>query len=87
MPMKNDVEQLAHSLESYADLLLAKRARMEVVHSSTEVVRQISENLTVSYTERHVLPPTFLSPISNALKRLDHTTPLELGKLLPTDQQ
>ena len=87
LPMKNDVEQLARSFASYADLLLAKRSRMEVVHSSTEVVRQISENLTVSYTERRVLPPTFLSPISDALKRLDHTTPLELGKLLPTDRR
>ena len=87
LPMKNDVQQLAHSFASYAYLLLAKRARMEVVHSSTEVVRRIREYLTVSYTERRVLPPTLLSPISDALKRLDHTTPLELGKLLPTDRR
>ena len=29
LPMKNDVEQLAHSFASYADLLLTKRARMD----------------------------------------------------------
>ena len=85
MPIKNDVDQLACSFASYADLLLAKRGRMEVVHYATEVVRHISENLTVSYTKRRALPPTFLSHMSDALKRLDHTTPLELGKLLPTD--
>ena len=86
MPLKNDVEQLAHSFASYADLLLEKRARMEVVHSSTEVVRHISEYLRVSYTKRRALPPTFLSPVSDAIKRLDHSTPLELGRLLPTDR-
>ena len=87
MTMKNNVEQLARSFASHADLLLAKRARMEVVDSSTEVVTHISENLTVSYAKRCALPPTSLSPISDALKRLDHTTPLELGKLLPTDRR
>ena len=32
---------------SYADLLLLKRARMEDVHSSAKVVRQIGENITI----------------------------------------
>ena len=44
---------------------------MEVVYSSAEVVRQISESLTVSYTECCVLPPAFLSHISEAFKTLD----------------
>ena len=87
MPMKNDVKQLARSFASYADLLLAKRARMEVVHSSTEVVRRISENLAVSYTERRVLPPTFhlsVMPsrdwITSLLWSLGSSSPLIGGK-------
>ena len=87
MPMKNDVEQLARSFVSYADLLLAKRARMEVVHSSTEVVRHISENLAVSYTEYRVLLPTFhlsVMPIrdwiTSVLWRLGSSSPLIGGE-------
>ena len=84
---KQDVKQLARSLASYADLLKAKRARMEDIHSSTEVVRQISENLTVHFTEHRVLLPPFLASISEALKDLGHNAPLELGKLLPSDRR
>lgn len=87
MHIKNDVEQLAHYLASYADLLLAKRVRMDAVHSSTEVVRQISENLTVSYTDRHAFTPLCLSPISDALESQDDDTALEFGKFLPTDRR
>ena len=32
---------------------------MEDIHSSTEVVRTVSENMTVSFVERRVLPPSF----------------------------
>lgn len=81
LPIKNDLEPSACSFASYASYLHA------VVHSSTDVVRRISVNLTVFYMEHRVLPPTFLSPISDALKRLDHTTSLKLGKLLPTDRE
>ena len=80
------MEQLACSLlTSYADLLATKRARMESIHSSTEVVRTISENMTVSFIERCVLPHPLISSISEALKDLNPNTPLELGKLLPSD--
>ena len=85
--MKNDVEQLARSFASYEDLLLTKRARIGVVHSSTKVVRRISVNLTVSYTECCVLPPAFLSFVSEDLKTLDPSTPLELRKFHPTDRR
>ena len=47
LEVKQDAEQLAHSLASYDDILLAKRARMGDIHSLTEVVRQMSKNLTV----------------------------------------
>ena len=74
--MRNNVEQLARSFTSYADLLLTKRARMEEIHSSTEVVRQIGENITVSFTKCLILPPAFLSSINEAVKELDPDTPL-----------
>ena len=83
--VQNDVEQLACIFTSYADLLLSKRARMEEVHSSTEVVRQIGDNISVFFTKRRILPPAFLSSISEAVKELDSDTPLELGKFLPAD--
>ena len=60
---------------------------MEDIHSSTEVVRQIGENLTVHFTERRVLLPPFPASISEALKDLGHNAPLELGKLLPSDRR
>lgn len=87
--MKNDVEQLARSTASYADLLLDKRVRMEAIHtcSSTEPVQQISQYLTVMYTKSRVLTPAFLGPISVSLKSLGPNAPLELGRLLPTDRR
>ncbi|KAL5496676.1 hypothetical protein EMCRGX_G013014 [Ephydatia muelleri] len=85
--MKNDVEQLARSIASYADLLLDKRVRMEAIHSSTEPVRQISQNLTVMYTQSRVLAPAFLGPISELLKSLDPNAPIDLAKLVPTDRR
>ena len=60
---------------------------MEDIRLSTEVVGEISENQTVHFTERHVLPPPFLASISEALKELGHNAPLELGKLLPSDRR
>ena len=83
--MKNDVEQLARSIASYVDLLLDKRVRMEVIHSSTEPVRQISQNLTVMYTKSRVLAPAFLGPISESLKSLGPNAQLDLAKLLHTN--
>ena len=85
--MKNDVDQLARSLASYTDLLLDKKVRMEAIHSSTEPVRQISQNLTVMYTKSWVLTPAFLGLISESLKSLGPNVSLELGKLLPTDRR
>ena len=85
--VRKDVEQLARTLASYADLLLSKRARMEEIHSSTEVVRQIGDNISVFFTKHRILPPAFLSSISEAIKELDFDTPLELGKFLPADRR
>ena len=78
---KQDVKQLACSLASYADLLRAKRARMEDIHSSTEVVRQISKNLTVHFTERPVLLPPFLASISESPQRSWPQCPFGIGKV------
>ena len=86
LEVRNNVEQLARSLASYVDLLLTKRVRMEDIHSAIEVVRTVGKNMMVSFTELCLLPPTFLLPISKALKDLDPNTPLELGNLLPSDQ-
>ncbi len=56
--LKKDVEQLARSLASYADLLLDKR---QVIHSSKEVPRNIGDNLSVSYIDVCDNPSPILS--------------------------
>ena len=85
--VRKDVEQLARMLASYADLLLSKRARMEEVHSLTEVVRQIGDNISVFFIKHRIFPPAFLFSISEAVKELDSDTPLELWIFLSADQQ
>ena len=67
LEVKNSVENLACSLASYVDLLLAKRTKMQVVDSSQEVVRNISQNLTVRFTGVCAMPPTFLGPVCEAI--------------------
>ena len=52
LPLKKDVEQLSWSLASYADLLLDKRARIQLVHHSNEITRSVAENLSVSYIDK-----------------------------------
>ena len=51
LEVRNNVEQLARSLASYADLLLTKRVRMEDIHSAIEVVRTVGKNMMVSFME------------------------------------
>ena len=51
------VENLTCSLVSYAELLLAKKMKMQVVYSSQEVVQNISQNLTVWFIGVHAMPP------------------------------
>ncbi len=48
--LKASVEQLARSLASYADQLLAKRVRMQTVHDSNEAIRDIGQNLKLQFT-------------------------------------
>ena len=50
----------------------------------TEVVRQIGDNISVFFTKCRILPPAFLSSISEAVKELDSDTPL---KFLPADRR
>ena len=87
LDVKSSVENLARSLASYADLLLAKRMKMQVVHSSQEVVRNISQNLTVRFTGVCAMPPTFLAPVSEAILAAGPDVPLEVGALLPSDRR
>ena len=85
--MKKATETLARSLASYADLLIEKRSRMELVHNSPEVVRTIGENLTVRYTHTRVQPPSYLSPLSDAVMSAGLNVPVEIGQMLPTDRR
>ena len=87
LEMKHSVENLARSLASYADLLLAKRMKMQVVHSSQEVVRNISKNLTVRFTGVRAMPPSFLGPVCEAIVAAGPDVPLEVGALLPNDRR
>ena len=47
--IRGHVEKLAWSLASYADILLTKRARMEDIHSSTNMVCNDNNIMTVFY--------------------------------------
>ena len=87
LDVKSLVENLARSLASYADLLLAKRMKMQVVHSSQEVVRNISQNLTVRFTGVRAMPPTFLAPVCEAIVAAGPDVPQEVGALLPSDRR
>lgn len=85
--LKQSIETLAHSLMSYADLLIVKKSRMELVHKSSEIVRTVGENLTVRYTHTRVLPPAYLSPLSDAVVSAGLNVPVEIGQMLPTDRR
>ncbi len=85
--LKKDVEQLSRALASYADLLLDKRAKMQVIHSAKEVTRNIGDNLSVSYLDVCPCPSPLLSSICDALDELEPNTPLDLRMLLPDDRR
>ena len=87
LPLKNDVEQLSRSLASYADLLLDKRAWIQLIHSLKEVTRNVTENLTVSYMDKCHRPSCVLSSISGAITQLEPNIPLDLRPLLPGDRR
>lgn len=87
LPLKKDVEQLARSLASYADYLFDKRARMEVIHSSKEVARNIGDNLSVSYIDSCNHPSPIVSSISDVVDRLEPDTPMVIMTLLPDDRR
>ena len=87
LPLKKDVEQLSRSLASYADLLLDKRARIQFIHSSKEVTRSIGEHLSVSYIDKCHRLPLIMSPISDAINRIEPNTPMDLRPLLPDDRR
>ena len=87
LPLKKDVEQLSRSLASYADLLLDKRARIQFIHSSKEVTRNIAEHLSVSYIDKYHRLSPIMSPISDAITRIEPNTPLDLRPLLPDDRR
>lgn len=72
---------------SYADLLIVKKSRMELVHKSPEIVRTVGENLTVRYTHARVLPPAYLSLLSDAVVSASLNVPVEIGQMLPTDRR
>jgi len=87
LPLKKDLEQLARSLASYADLLLDKRARIQSIHSSKEVIRNVAEHLSVSYMDVYHRPSPILSSISDAITHIEPNTPLDLRPLLPDDRR
>ncbi len=80
--LKQSVETLARSLSSYANNLTSKNTRMEQIHQSLEVVRNIGNNSTVRYTGARVLPPTFLSQLGDAVVSAGLNVPVEICKLL-----
>ena len=87
LSLKEDVEQLSRSLLSYADLLLDKRARIQFIHSSNEVTRNVAEHLSVSYVDKCQRPSPIISSISNAITQIEPNTPLDLRPLLPDDRR
>ena len=85
--MKQSIETLARSLASYADLLIEKRSRMELIHNSPEIVRTVGENLTVRYTHTRLQPPSYLTPLSDAVVSAGINVPVEIGQMLPADRR
>ena len=77
--LKQSIETLARSSTSYADLLIVRKSRMELVHKSPEIVCTVGENLTVRYTHARVLPPAYLSPLSHAVVSAGLSVPVEIG--------
>ena len=53
----------------------------------SEIVRTVAENLTVRYTHAGVLPPAYLSPLSDAVVSAGLNVPVEVGRMLPTDRR
>ena len=60
---------------------------MELVHKSPEIISTVGENLTVRYTASCVLPPAYLSPLSDAVVSSGLNVPVEIGRMLPTDRR
>ena len=58
---------------------------MQVVHSSQEVVRNISQNSTVRFTGVRAMPPTLLAPVCEGIVAAGPDVPLEVGALLLSD--
>lgn len=87
MVFKASVEQLARSLASYSDSLVAKRARIQAVHTSECSVRNIGDSLSVRFTRIHHSPPPYLAPIAKAVAAAGLNVPVELGALLPTERR
>ena len=85
--LKQSIETLARSLSSYADLLVEKRSRMELIHSSPEIVRTVGKNLTVRYTQTRLQPPSYLSPLCDAVVSAGINVPVEIGQMLPADHR
>ena len=57
------------------------------VHKSTETVHTVGENLTVRYTHALVLPPAYLSSLSDAVVSAGLNVAVEIGQMLPTDHR
>jgi len=68
-------------------LFLDKRARIQTIHSSKQVTRNIADNLFLSYIDKCHKPSPILSYISDAITQIEPSTPLDLRPLLPGDHR
>ena len=68
-------------------ILLDKRARIQLIHSSKEVTRNVAQNLTVSYMDKCHRPSRVLSSISDAITQIEPNIPFDLRPLLPGDRR
>ena len=85
--VKFSVDQLAHTLANYCDLLAVKSRRMNSLHASSTTVRSISSNLSVQFSSVRNAPPSYLYPIYDAIVTAGPENPIELGKFLPSDRR
>ena len=81
---KSEVQQLATSVQRYADYLVQKNKQMKLVHANPTPVRTISENMTVKLLRTSSITNAPYTELSLALSRM---SPYQLLPVDPLDKK
>jgi len=80
--VKLEVELLAKSIDSYAELLFAKKSRVSLLHHSSTPARTIGNSLTVEYLKPCVGVHGDFRAIDQALVTAGFHVPVDLQQML-----